>query len=136
MFPSAHNFHFADLTLTTWQVTAGQIHLTVIMFPVFLPFPHSLSLSNQFQSFKYQLRCHLLCEAIFETSLSSRSQLLPTLNPYNNLLEFLFYLPLLPLHPRQLEDGDYPLFYYFIPKSRKEVEGSEGSIKGKKSKYQ
>lgn len=124
MFLSAHSCHFADLTLTTWQVMAGQIHLTATLFPIFLSFPHSLSLRNQFQSFQCQLRCHLLCEAFFDTSLSSRNQLLPPQNTHNNLLALLFYIPMSPFHLQQLENrhlcsDHHPLFYYFTPKSRK-----------------
>lgn len=43
---SAHSCCFADLTLTTWQVTARQMYLTMITFPVFLSFLFSVSLSN------------------------------------------------------------------------------------------
>lgn len=63
----SYSCHFADLTLTSWQVMAGQIYSTMITFPVSLYFLDSLSLSNQFESFKSQLKCFLLCEALCDT---------------------------------------------------------------------
>ena len=63
----SYSCHFAELTLTSWQVMAGQIYSTMITFPVSLYFLDSLSLSNQFESFKSQLKCFLLCEALCDT---------------------------------------------------------------------
>ena len=90
--------------------------MTVITFPVFLFFLDSLPLSNQFESFKSQLKCYLLCEVLIDTPLPRENQFLPTQKSHNNLLILLF-LPLMPSHTLQLEDRDDPLLYFSIPKN-------------------
>lgn len=90
---SAHSCCFADLTPATWQVTARQMYLTMITFPVFLSFLFFCIIKQSHLVIQETAQTLPAVWSLFDTSLTSQSQFLPPQNSCNNLFILLFFLP-------------------------------------------